>query len=116
MLEKKIKAGKNVAQELFPTEHSIDAGIVGAARLIIATVENRHELRVTRTAIHPALTAAAEGLSVLVQAHGAIASVHDDAVLIRDKEGMPTKGYGCEFSCPPQIATGQRRPDLSLVS
>lgn len=115
MIEKKIAAGKRVAKELFPTEHSIDASIVGAAKFIIAAVEGRKDARLTQSEIHPALVAASEGLSTMVQAMGAFASAHDEVVRIRDEEGLPTTGYGCEYSCTPQI-TGNQRPDLSIVS
>ncbi len=115
MIEKKIEAGKRVAKELFPTEHAIDAALVGAARLIIATVEGRKDARLTPSGVHTALVAAAEGMSTLVEAHGAIASAHDEIVRIRDEERLPTTGYGCEYGCSPQ-ASARQRPDLSVVS
>ncbi|MES2288791.1 MAG: hypothetical protein V4530_03560 [Pseudomonadota bacterium] len=115
MIDKKIEAGKRVAKELFPTEHSIDAAIVGAARFIIAAVEGRKDARLTQGEIHPALVAASESVSTLVQAMGAIASAHDEVVEIRDRHNLPTKGYGCEYSCMPSVAA-QQRPDLSIVS
>jgi hypothetical protein len=114
-MNKKFEAGKKVAKELFPTEHAIDEALVGAARFIVSVVEGRKDARLTQGEIHPALVAASESVSVLVQAMGAMASAHDEVVKIRDANNMPTTGYGCEYSCMPSV-TSQQRPDLSIVS
>jgi len=113
MLEKKIEAGRKVAAELFPAENSIDAAIIATARLIIATIENRKQARLTMSDVHMALVAAGEGVTTLIQSRGAIASVHDEVVELRDRLNLPTKGYGCETGCAP---TARDRTGLSIVS
>lgn len=102
MLEKKIEAGKKVAKELFPAEQAIDAAILGTARTIIATVEGRKVARLSQTDILSTLVAASEGMTNLVQSMSCIASAHDEIVELRDELGLPTTGYGCEYSCSPR--------------
>ncbi|MBO9711911.1 hypothetical protein [Sphingomonas sp.] len=117
-MNRKIKAGQRVAERLFPAENSIDDAILQNAALMIALINGRKEAQLPATEIQDMLRNTAKGIATLIEGRGAICVTHSGIVELRDRHGLPTRGFGCESPCPTEVMPGVsgEQQGLSVVA
>lgn len=115
MLNNRLTAARQVADQLFPTEHTIEDAILGSARLAISVIEGRRIARLPITTAQEGLEELIEAQRSLVEARRRMAAVHSALRKVQIDVGLGAVSFGDVIPCPDSKATGQD-PALHVVA
>ena len=106
MLNDKLKAARDIARTLRPSEDIVDASIIRGAELLISIVQARLDAGVAPQVGHRAFRAASAGLASLAEAREHIITCHDELAATRDENGLTPRAVGCTLGKPPSVIAG----------
>lgn len=90
----KIEAGKNIARELWATEHALDAAIAQASGLVSTMIESRRELKLSAVVGAEAQAKVMEAIAALGQARAAVVAAHGDLSVVQRQMRVPSTAFG----------------------
>jgi hypothetical protein len=94
MLNLRLSAAREVADQLFALEAAIDAALISASTLTAALPQARNKLKISAVIGQDAINKVAKGLSALVDARQAVVEAHHHLAETKDKLGLREYSMG----------------------
>jgi len=115
MLNQRITAARQVADELLPAEVELDNAILHTSRLAIAVIEGRRTARLPLNTGQEGLSFVSRATAKLVDARGDMMAAHVAFRETKDKIGLRTVSFGDIHESPDQ-KLAELTPDAANVA
>ena len=102
MLNQRLNAAREIADQLFAAERAIDDAVAQVAALTACMPRARMEANIAATVGHAALERSASTMAALIQARGEIIAAHEALAEAKDQIGLRTVAVGGMYKGPPQ--------------
>ena len=113
MLNQRIKAARQVADQLLPAETELDNAILHASRMAIALIEGRKTARLPLDTGQEGLAFMARATAKLIDARGDMMAAHIALRATKDQIGLRTISFGDLWESP---KTAELKPDAANVA
>lgn len=100
MLNQRLAAAKNVADQLLPAEADLDNAILHASRLAIAVIEGRKKAKLPLNVGQEGLSLVSRATMKLIDARGDIIDAHIAFRETQDEIGLKAVSFGDIYESP----------------
>ena len=113
MLNQRLAYAKDVADELFPADESVESAILHASRLAIALIEGRKTAKQPITMGQEGLALMSRAAAKLVEARGDMGAAHAAFRQSQNELGLRAVSFGDIYTCP---SFAEEAPDIANVA
>jgi len=102
MLNERLAAAREVADQLFAAERAIDAALTEVAALSACMPRVRVEANIAANLGHGAMERSAAAVAAILAARREIIAAHEELAVAKDEMGLRTFAMGGMYKGPPQ--------------